>query len=159
MFSREKFHYDIDRGSIGENLCLKLFQNMNNVVKVEDLRDDEFYQKKDIDFAVYTTNNKKANVEVKTDYLAEKTGNIVYERVSNAQYSSTGCFDKTEADYIFYVIMGKKRKVLQINTKVLRDFVNNGNFRYCKMGDNAEGFVIPIQSLYDNGIIRKEYEI
>ena len=49
MFSREKFHYDIDRGSIGENLCLKLFQNMNNVVKVEDLRDDEFYQKKDID--------------------------------------------------------------------------------------------------------------
>lgn len=152
--SKEKFYQDIERGSKGEDICFKLFRKMNNVVSVNDLRKDPEYQQKDIDFSVQYSDGSTRTLEVKTDYMAERTGNMVYEKVCSG---APGCFEKTEADSILYVILGNKKEILDLNPIKLREFVRNRTFRYCKMGDNAEGYVIPLKDLGESGAVNRVY--
>ena len=148
--SKEKFDYDMTRGKVGEEIFYNYFKNAG--YEVDDLREDEDCHRDDIDFRVHFAESITA--EVKTDYKTQYTGNVVFEEISNGR---AGCFKRTKADYIFYVIIGKDKEMLQLNVKAFRDLVYNSNYRYCKMGDNEWGFVLPKKDLYKYNVVVRTY--
>ena len=75
---------------------------------------------------------------------------MVYEYWSDRRTFSAGCFEKTQANYIFYYLINTK--VLYIfNTQELREWVykhKNELWQTC-MGDFAIGYIIPLNDLKD----------
>lgn len=87
-------------GSIGEEHILQYLQESDTVEDIQDVRSDKAYQKIDVDFVITMTNGEVFKIEVKTDTY--KSGNIYYETMSSVETDSIGCFEKTEADFLFY---------------------------------------------------------
>jgi hypothetical protein len=141
------FHADNEIGNKGENAIFNYLLNHSSTINLIDVSKDKWFQQFDIDF-LQVTNNGINKIEVKTDRLADKTGNMVYEIWSDRRIYAKGCFEKTEADYIFYYLINTK--VLYIfNTQELRTWVNkheNELWQTC-MGDFAIGYVIPLNDL------------
>ena len=116
------FHSDNEIGNKGENIIFNYLLNHSSTINLIDVSKDKWFQQFDIDF-LQVTNNGINKIEVKTDKLADKTGNMVYEIWSDRRIYAKGCFEKTEADYIFYYLINTK--VLYIfNTQELRTWVN-----------------------------------
>lgn len=93
-------------GKIGEEDVLNYLNTNDNIESIEDVRYVREYQKKDIDFIVNFKDGKQNKIEIKTDTY--KSGNIYYETVSSLETDSIGCFEKTEADYLFYYYIALK---------------------------------------------------
>lgn len=143
-----KFQTDIKRGKIGEEKVHQYLLSRRNVSKVVDVSGVKQFQQMDIDFFIEKTDGTIYSIEVKTDsYL---TDNFIYEKYSNKHIQSKGCFEKTQADYIFYYFINKKLMYI-FETKKLRKFVRDrektGQFTLIPMGDNALGYKIPRSSL------------
>lgn len=154
----KKFKEDIERGKVGENVCITLFKNMG--CEVNPVTEDTDFQKDDVDCLVeFRGQNEATHIEIKTDYQAHYTGNIAYEVISNIDYRTIGCFEKTKAKYICYVVYGN-RKIYLLDTQTLKNDVKNhkGEYRGVHMGDNAWGYLIPIRTLFKRGnIIKRVY--
>lgn len=90
---------------------------------VEDVRDERFYQKRDIDFIV-----EDRTFEVKTDYRLAKTGNIVIElELSRGGQANSSWWHNIEADCL--VIMdGHNPKGYAIDVDDLRKILKEGQF-------------------------------
>lgn len=146
------FHADNEIGNKGENAIFNYLLNHSSTINLIDVSKDKWFQQFDIDF-LQVTNNGINKIEVKTDRLADKTGNMIYEIWSDRRIYAKGCFEKTEADYIFYYLINTK--VLYIfNTQELRTWVNkheNELWQTC-MGDFAIGYVIPLNDLKEISI-------
>ena len=142
------FNSDVQIGNKGESIIYDYLLSHPSTVNVIDVTNDEWFQQFDIDFIHVTTDYDVNKIEVKTDRIADKTGNMVYELWSNRRTYSKGCFEKTEADYIFYYLINTK--VLYIfKTQELREWVHkhkNGLWQ-TYMGDFALGYVIPLNDL------------
>lgn len=149
------FHADNEIGNKGEDVIFNYLLNHSSTINLIDVSKDKWFQQFDIDF-LQVTNNGINKIEVKTDRLADKTGNMVYEIWSDRRIYAKGCFEKTEADYIFYYLINTK--VLYIfNTQELRTWVNehkNELWQTC-MGDFAIGYVIPLNDLKEINIKEK----
>lgn len=91
------FFKDLERGKSGEQVFINVAQDLG--YEVEDLSNNRHYQKKGVDFRI-TKGNKQLMVDVKTDYLMHKTGNIFLELSDGPRQ---GWARKTEADLIFYI--------------------------------------------------------
>lgn len=144
------FHSDNEIGNKGENVIYNYLWKHKSTLKVIDVTKDKWFQQFDIDFLWQDTEYNIFKIEVKTDTLADKTGNMVYEIWSDKRIYSKGCFEKTEADYIFYYLINTK--VLYIfNTKELREWVSEhiDDLKQTDMGDNAFGYVIRLDNLKD----------
>lgn len=148
------FENSLKEGGYGEHAIWNLYNNLPGVRNVVDVRKDREYQEKDIDFLVEDNNRQFTPIEVKTDYQAHETGNIVYE-ISTSNH--VGCFDKTQAKYIIYFIP-RAEIAYAINVKELRKYVYTTHPEERKMGDNSTGFLIPITELIENGVIKHTYE-
>ena len=144
------FHSDSEIGNKGENIIYDYLWKHKSTLKIVDVSRDEWFQQFDIDFLQIDIQNNINKIEVKTDSLADKTGNMVYEIWSDKRTHSKGCFEKTEADYIFYFLINT-RMLYIFNTKELREWVltHIDNLKQTDMGDNAFGYVIRLSDLKD----------
>lgn len=148
------FAKDLKAGGGGEHAVWNMFVKMRTVRNVVDVRDDKTFQEKDIDFLVENLDRQFTSVEVKTDFKAHETGNIVYEVTTSGHM---GCFEKTEAKYIAYYIP-KSEEVHLIDVKKLRSYIHSIQPEPKNMGDNAMGFLLPIEDLKKNKVIVTTYE-
>ena len=96
-------------------------------------------------------NNKK--IEVKTDFLAQETGNIALEYESRGKPSGISV---TEADYYAYCLPRANFQniiiFLEINElkRMAREYWSKGNIK--KMGDEntSVSVLIPLNKLFEN---------
>ena len=142
------FDTDIQVGNKGENIIYDYLINHPSTDNVMDVSKSWWFQQFDIDFIQIDKNGSVNKIEVKTDRMADKTGNMVFEIYSDRRTCSQGCFEKTQADYILYYLINTK--VLYIfDTQELREWVHkhkNELWQTC-MGDFALGYIIPLNDL------------
>lgn len=74
-----------------------------NITKIDDVSDNKLYQVQDIDFLVIC-NKGNVSVEVKTDLVAERTGNIFFETESVVENGTKGCLLVSKAEILVYYI-------------------------------------------------------
>ena len=142
------FNTDINIGQKGENKIYEYLINHSSTESVVNVSNDKWFQQFDIDFVHVDGNNNVTKIEVKTDRLADKTGNMIYEIWSDIRIYSKGCFEKTQADYIFYYLINTN--ILYIfNTLELREWVkkHETKLKRTPMGDYAVGYIIPLNEL------------
>lgn len=148
-----KFQKDLKVGNIGEEVIFEFLKGNIATRTIVDVRHDKFFQDLDIDFIQETLQSEIRKIEVKTDTLAHKTGNLAYEHTSNKYYNTIGCFEKTKADYIFYYLTETKELYI-LHTESLRCFIanNKNRLREVSMGDNALGYLVKLEELIQNNI-------
>ena len=144
------FRTDNEIGNKGENAIFNFLSTYPSTTAIINVTKDEWFQQFDIDFIWQDTEYNTFKIEVKTDRLADKTGNMVYEIWSDKRTHSKGCFEKTEADYIFYYLINN-RTLYVFNTKELREWVleHIDDLKQTDMGDSAFGYVIRLGDLKD----------
>lgn len=147
------FMTDIKIGNNGEDIIYNYLLHHSSTKIVVNVTNDEWFQQFDIDFLQITKDNQINKIEVKTDRMADRTGNMVYEVYSDRRTYTQGCFEKTESDYIFYYLINTN--VLYIfDTQELRQWVSEhkNNLKLVNMGDFALGYIIPLYELKDISI-------
>lgn len=151
----EKFKNDIKRGETGEHLVWNLLNKYPKVRNVIDVRNDKRFQAEDVDFLVETTDRQFRYVEVKTDYMAHRTGNIAFEISSSG---NPGCLQRTKADEVFYYLP-ETNTVHVLNVSKVRDYIDTYRLQERPMGDSAIGYLIPIDRLCEFGAVRTVKEV
>ena len=148
------FSESLKEGEIGEHVVWNILQKHANIRSVIDVRQDKGFQEQDIDFLVENIHRQFFTIEVKTDFKAHETGNLVYELSSNGHI---GCFERTQAKYIMYYIPASKI-VHMIDVEKLRTYIHKNRPEERQMGDNATGFLIPLQDLKREKVIIYTYK-
>lgn len=148
------FDIDVKDGGYGEHAVWNTLIKCPTVKTILDVRDDKNYQAADIDFLVQTIKLQIIPVEVKTDFKAHETGNIVYELTTSG---NEGCFAKTKARYIAYFIP-RIQMVHMIRMSKLREYIKQIQPKEVRMGDYATGYLLKISDLKEKGIIETTYE-
>jgi hypothetical protein len=148
------FNESLTEGASGEHVIWGLLSKNDKVRSIVDVRQDKGFQEKDIDFLVESVDRQFTPIEVKTDFKAQDTGNIVYEVSTNG---NMGCFEKTQAKFIYYYIPALK-VVHVLGVKSLRTYLHSVKPEEVKMGDNATGFLIPISDLQKANVIKGTYK-
>ena len=148
------FSESLREGEAGEHAVWNLFIKQGGVRSVVDVRNDKKFQEDDIDFLVEDYKRQFTPIEVKTDFKAQDTGNIIYELSTSGHI---GCFEKTKAKYIAYYIPAAKT-VHMIDVVKFRTYLQKERPEERKMGDNATGFLIPIEDLIREKVIYQTYE-
>lgn len=148
------FEKSIKQGELGECVVWNWLSKQDWCTNVVDLRKAKKFQDLDIDFLVFCQNKDARLVEVKTDYLAHLTNNIVYETSTSG---NEGCFNKTQADLIAYYLPSSEQLYL-LDVNRLKNLVKSHNFDKVKMGDKSEGYLITIKELKENQIILHKSE-
>ena len=116
------FKRDKQFGDKGEALMKEWLEKRELTERIEDVSDDPYYQKKDIDFLVYQKTGEIIKVDVKYDTLIDKTGNVFIELISNDKKKTPGNFIYSEADLFLYVF-AKSKRVLIIPLKEAREYI------------------------------------
>jgi len=154
MKSYENAPHNI-QGKKGEEKVLAYFQSNENIIDIQDVRNVDEYQNKDIDFIVKTQVDGKIetqNVEVKTDLAAGTWGNLFVEKsnyyLKDCTYidddgqevvfakkgeTTKGWMLYSECDYFFFYVP-KHNKIYTVNREVLRKYIvtNQPPIRQCK---------------------------
>lgn len=148
-----KFQQDLKIGNVGEEVIFNFLEKNKATKTILDVRNDKFFQELDIDFIQETKQGEVRKIEVKTDTIAHKTGNLAYEHTSNKYYNTIGCFEKTRADYIFYYLT-ETGELYILHTNTLRSYITNNKnrLREVNMGDNALGYLVKLEELIKNKI-------
>lgn len=121
------FNDSIVIGEQGESIIEKYLKSLPHIKSIQCVRNVFKYRQADIDFLVKLKNDKKVSIEVKTDTY--KTGNMYYETKSCIEENTLGCFEKTEADFIFYYFIELDRLYI-FKTKELRNWVRQEIVRF-----------------------------
>lgn len=141
---QHKFEEDNSAGKRGEKLFKEFLEKSGKQCK--DVSDDPKYQKDDIDFIVEGKSGNELSFEVKNDSKIAYTGNIFYESISNVDYGTVGCFEKTKADFIV-ICSEPENKFYLIRSNILKDYVrdNRSSLRYISRveGSNSAGYLVP----------------
>lgn len=148
------FDKDLKDGETGEHIVWNILQKSKKVRSIIDVRQDKAFQAQDIDFLIENYERQFTPIEVKTDFKAHETGNIVYELSTSGHL---GCFEKTKATYVYYYIPANKI-IYMIDVVALRTYIHRIRPEEKKMGDNATGFLISIKDLLDKNIIKFTYK-
>lgn len=148
------FSDSLKNGGYGEHAVWNMFNKMPKVRSVVDVREDKMFQSLDIDFLVENIDRQFSTIEVKTDYKAHETGNIVYEVTTSG---NIGCFEKTKAKYIAYFVP-KSETVYIISTRNFKNYVHNQEREPKRMGDDATGYLFPIEELIKSKVILCVYK-
>lgn len=147
------FKDELQFGEIGEFVVWNLLQREKQTRQIFDVRDDKRFRQFDVDFLVEDYGRNITWVEVKTDQVAYRTGNLVYETEYNGKI---GAFEKTKADYIAYYVP-QSGIVYMLNVPALRKRVASGDYSIKEMGRASKGYVIPIEDLERFGVVTHEY--
>ena len=133
-------------GEQGEQIILDHL--LSKKLSVVDHRDEPELQYRDIDFELVLPNGKRSFVEVKTDMLMHKTGNVIVElEMDRSSGRRDGWFYYCEADYLCYAD-ARNGIAYFFNWKNLKAYVASqlaGNMlRFC-----------PFENRYDKNTIGK----
>lgn len=151
---KTSFESDINKARIAERITWDILQHRSDTKQVIDVRDIKRYQRMDVDFLWETLDKEIYYIETKLDTMMHRTGNIAYE-VSTS--GNIGCFEKTEAQLMFYYDFEEKIMYV-IQVAKLRAYVKQANLELIRMGDNATGHLIKVNDLIAQKIISKVYE-
>lgn len=144
----ERFDSDKVRGGVGEKISeLWMSKNMDSYV---DVREDRRYQYIDVDYVAKECASVY-HIEVKTDWVAYKTGNVALEMSSKGH---DGCFKRTKADLI-YIYIPQTDKLYEMNVRKTRGYIERNAPALLKMGDNAEGYLLKIGDLEESGCMNE----
>ena len=148
------FVRDLKFAESGENIVYNYLKNLDCTLDVLDVRYLKYFQDADIDF-IHVLNNclQPYFIEVKTDRMAHRTGNLPYEVISNYKINSIGCFEKTLATHIFFYLSVTKQLYV-LDTVKLKEYVkdNEPKLKLINMGDNARGYLLKIVELINEGV-------
>lgn len=99
-----QFQKSLKVGEVGEEAVKRIFTNLWPRYTLVDVRDNPEYQRKDIDFLYLSPMRFVGNksIEVKTDTVMARTGNIYLECMDNCNTGRKGWFYASEADYLCY---------------------------------------------------------
>lgn len=122
-----------------------------NVRSIVDVRDDLYFRECDVDFLVENDDRQFTWVEVKTDTMAHRTGNLAYELTTSG---NRGCLAKTKAKTVLYYLQGSD-VMYAINMYQLRKYIAKNALKLVSMGDSATGYLIPIDKLITNKIAKE----
>lgn len=147
------FKEDLTEGEKGEELVLQLLTKSPQNKAVIDVRKDIYFQDLDIDFLAEKHSGVVIKYEVKTDRLAHKTGNLVYEETTSG---NIGCLAKSHADYILYYL-SQSNELYGFWLIDMRNYIKETQPELVEMGDNAEGYLLKIKDLTSKDIIRKVF--
>lgn len=147
------FEQSLKEGESGEHVVWNVLQKSSRVRSIVDVRQDKSFQAQDIDFLIENTDRQFTPIEVKTDFKAHETGNIIYEASTSGHL---GCFEKTKAKYVYYYIPAEK-VIHMIDVVALRTYIHKVRPEERKMGDNATGFLLPIKDLINAKVIKYTY--
>ena len=145
----KEFSESIRYGEYGEHTIWNLLNKMEHTRSVVDVRKDKNFQEQDIDFLVEDFDRQFTPVEVKTDYKAQVTGNLVYELSTSG---NIGCFEKTQARYIIYYLP-RIETAYFVEVSKLREFVKTTKPKKINMGDYSKGYLLSIKDLTDSKVI------
>ena len=156
MAYKKSFNKCLDKGKVGEeeiyNWLLKKEQ-LGNIKRVDDVRNDPVYQKKDIDFIITFFDNRKTYIDVKTDYLMYKTNNFVYEKEKR---DYLGVNETSEAKFfLYYDIVNKK--IYYVDVEKFKEYIHK-NYISLPMkyiGDTSRGYLINKDEMIKNELILK----
>lgn len=148
------FKEDLKFGKIGEMVTLNYLNSLDTIHHVDDVTEDELWMGLDVDFISYSIYGDIYRIEVKSDRLAHKTGNLAYEVISNRYKNTIGCFEKTVADFMFYYL-SETDEMYYINIELLRNYVHNEDYKLVNMGDYALGYLIKLNILLELKIAKK----
>ena len=124
MFGRN----EMEKGMKAEERAAKFFEN--NGYHVRDLRDDDYYRERDVDFKLYKWGEKDKLVEVKSSTTAAKTGKIIVEDILNVNKGKIGWLWYTEADYITVV---SQEKMFMYKPSEMRQYITRVKEEYNKI--------------------------
>ena len=147
------FITDNNVGHKGESVIYDYLMNHPSTDNLINVSNDSWFQQFDIDFIQIDGDGDVNKIEVKTDRMADRTGNMVYEVYSDKRFYTLGCFEKTKADYIFYYLINTN--ILYIfDTQELREWIleHQHNLKLMDMGDYALGYIIPLNDLKEISI-------
>lgn len=145
------FAEDLHDGKKAEELVRFKLSQAGIFESIWDCSDDEYFQNKDIDILAQKSDGKIVKIEVKADRLAHKTQNLVWEQVTSGHI---GCFAKTEADFIMYYTVGDGELYI-FRPKEVRRYIERSHKKLISMGDNAEGYLLKINELLKEKLIRR----
>ena len=148
------FNEDNEIGKRGERIFAKFLDCMK--LEYDDVSDVREYQKQDIDFIV-KCGESDLKFEVKNDTRIATTGNIFFETMSNVDYSTNGCFNKTKAD-VMVIVSESESKLYMISSNALKKYVdeNKSHLRFISRvpGSNSCGYLVPVSKLGETIKIR-----
>ena len=150
-------------GEIGEEYILNKLRCSSEIKTIIDVRDNEIYREKDIDFILFDKNNRIIFLECKTDTKIHSTRNIAYEVYSSYEFVNgeekytLGCFEKTKSDYIIYCGLYKNKvdEIFVFDTKKLQEYYNDNKEKYIIRPtgvDKAHSVLIPLGFITGNKI-------
>jgi len=150
----QDFDTSLRAGAVGEHTIWNILQDRPSIRQVIDVRKDKRYQEEDVDFLIENYSRQFFKLEIKTDFQADRTGNIAYELTTSG---NIGCFAKTQADVVAYFLPNAHRVYL-INMNMMKSFIKASSFEVVRMGDNATGYLLPIRELKSYGVIFETIE-
>lgn len=113
------FSGDLEFGKIGERKVIKKLKSYRNVKEVRDISNTKRGIEDDIDIELLYADGHVSSVEIKTDTMAHKTGNIAYEELS---HKNPGCFARTKADHLIYYLIHTGEAYV-LNPEKFRNFI------------------------------------
>jgi hypothetical protein len=119
-------------------------------ISVLRVSDNPEWQKRDVDFLVVGDDGVEYAYEVKNDTRIWKTRNVFYEDVSNVDYRTVGCFEKTLADFIV-ICSEPEEKMYVVDARRLREYVapRISSFRRISVvpGSKSSGILVPLDEI------------
>lgn len=145
------FEEDLEYGRIGENVARFILESSSKIRAIIDCSNDSYFQQRDIDYLAERKDGRILKCEVKTDRLAHRTGNIVWEKTT---CGNIGCLEKTIADIIFYYLSENKKMYIFAPSPVRR-YIAKTQPEVIKMGDGATGYLLKINELLNKQLLRE----
>lgn len=147
------FYNQNRRGSVGERQFVEYLRNEWGIPQnqILDLTKEKFWQRGDIDYAVYNTKGELLLFEVKTDYYAHKSGTLIWEH--SKESGNEGRLKRCQADYVFYYLAENGEKYL-MDLERAREYVYSTT-RTPTYLHSAEVYFLEIPELTEKGVLRK----
>ncbi len=144
------FKTQLKIGQIAEEAIIEAFRN--NGIELIDVREDSYYQKRDIDF-IFADEDSDTTIEVKNDKRAFYTGNLFIELLTDEAKGYKGWIHYCKANILIEVV---ENKAYIFNFTKLREYIESkvrtNNCRIARCFDYGGrkvrvGAIIPIYEL------------
>lgn len=147
MFNLQKtydFHEQLEKGETFEKELECFFVSKYDIT-VEQVSLNK--QRLGVDRIFTFPNGRKYSIEIKTDFLAQKSHNVFVETLSNSKTGKKGWAYTTTADFLIYFVPGFKKAAV-VRPIVLREKLKEWSIiyktRYCKNKDYySAGLLVP----------------
>ncbi len=149
------FREQLELGKAGESRLNGLWRDL----RVVDVSDDPEWRRAGVDRLLVFPDGRQVTVEYKTDFIAHRTGNLVFETVSDDVTGVPGWGLSSKAEYLVYLVE-KAGVVYLIRLPELREWVlarvsmfrraaaDNGTYRTLSL-------LVPFSMLEGEPFVRK----